>query len=360
MRVQRLVDGETTWTVVDERGVPVGVVDDFLAYLQAIERSPNTIRAYAHDLKTFWAFLRHEGLSHEDVTGEDLARFIRFLRRPHPDVSVISEDGAARKASTVNRVMAAVSGLYTFLADRGTSEAGERLLRQARLARRPTVALLDGIPKRESQQQVVGPRLKPQPTPLTVLTVEQARAVIDACSNLRDRLLFTILFTTGMRRGQALGLRHEDLDTRARTITIRPRPDNENGARAKTRETRVIPVTTEVTRLYLDYMHTEYGAIDSDYVFINLWGGDIGRAMTDKNLDAVVKRLRTRTAIEGWSCHTLRHTWATLHHRAGMPIEVISHLLTHGNVVTTAEIYTHMDAEDLRRTLERHGCLEAT
>ena len=82
--------------------------------------------------------------------------------------------------------------------------------------------------------------------------------------------------------------------------------------------------------------------------------------MTEKKLDALVKRLRAQTAIEGWTRHTMRHTWATLHQRAGMPIEIISHLLTHGNVTTTAEIYTHMDAEDLRRTLERHGCLKAT
>ena len=72
-----------------------------------------------------------------------------------------------------------------------------------------------------------------------------------------------------MRQGQALGLRHEDVDCRGRTITTQPRHDNENGARAKSRTTHIVPVTSEVTRLYLDYMHIEYGAIDSDYVFIN-------------------------------------------------------------------------------------------
>ena len=63
--VQRVVmpgRGTESWTVLADDGVPVGPVERFLAYLTDIERSPNTVKAYAHDLKDFWDFLGSRGL----------------------------------------------------------------------------------------------------------------------------------------------------------------------------------------------------------------------------------------------------------------------------------------------------------
>ena len=57
------------------------------------------------------------------------------------------------------------------------------------------------------------------------------------------------------------------------------RPDNANGARAKLREAAVIPVSTPLVRLYSEYMHAEYGDLDCDYVFVNLFGGRTGQPL---------------------------------------------------------------------------------
>ena len=56
-----------------------------------------------------------------------------------------------------------------------------------------------------------------------------------------------------------------------------PRADNANRARAKLRSAAVVPVSTPLVRLYSEYMHAEYGDIDSDYVFVNLFGGQSAR-----------------------------------------------------------------------------------
>jgi len=56
-----------------------------------------------------------------------------------------------------------------------------------------------------------------------VLTAEQVQAILDACVHLRDRLLFALLLDTGVRIGEALGLRHEDLDIAERQVTVTPR-----------------------------------------------------------------------------------------------------------------------------------------
>ena len=101
---------------------------------------------------------------------------------------------------------------------------------------------------------------------------EQIVAILAACEHLRDRFLLSLLAETGMRVGQALGLRHADFVSRSREVHIVPRADNANGARAKVRSAAVVPVSTPLVRLYSDYM-PEYGGIDSDYVFVNLFGG---------------------------------------------------------------------------------------
>ena len=88
-------------------------------------------------------------------------------------------------------------------------------------------------------------------------------AILAACEHLRDRFLFALLAETGMRIGQALGLRHGDFVSRSREIRIVARPDNANGARAKLRAAAVIPVSTPLVRLYSEYMHAEYGDLDS-------------------------------------------------------------------------------------------------
>jgi integrase/recombinase XerD len=73
--------------------------------------------------------------------------------------------------------------------------------------------------------------------------------VISAQQRLRDRFLFALLFGTGMRVGQALGLRHEDVVSHERRIELVPRKDNANGARGKGGRASV-PITGELVRLY--------------------------------------------------------------------------------------------------------------
>jgi integrase/recombinase XerD len=79
-----------------------------------------------------------------------------------------------------------------------------------------------------------------------------------------------------MRIGEALGLCHEDLAVADRHVTVTPRT-NDNRARAKADRSRTIPVSPELMRLYADYVNREYGALDSDYVFVNLWAEPLRR-----------------------------------------------------------------------------------
>ncbi len=188
------------------------------------------------------------------------------------------------------------------------------------------------------------------------MSVQQVAAILGAQMRLRDRFLFALLAGTGMRIGQALGLRHCDVVSQQRRIAIVAREDNANGARGKG-SYGWVPITSELVRLHSDYMHCEYGDLDSDYVFVNLWAGRVGHAMTYHGVHEIV--LRTRRAVGfHFTSHQLRHTYATVVRRGGVPVEIVSKLLCHRSVQTTSDIYLHASPEDLRDELDRAGVLE--
>lgn len=351
-RVQQLVmpaSGEVSWTLVGSDGLPVGAVESFLAFLAARNFSPNTVRTYAFALGAYFAFLAESGKGWEAVRLEDLASFVAWLRRPAPNVLVSDVSASRRSAKTVNKILAAVSSFYEYQVRNGCEVAGRLSVWRDIGARRykPFLHHVDRSgPRRVSMLAVREDRRQPK-----TLTAAEVRALLAACERLRDRFLVALLYETGMRIGQALGLRHEDMRTWAREIVIVPRDDNANGARAKTRASHVIHVSTELARLYSEYMHVEYGELESDYVFVNLWGGQRGRPLSYGGVDHVVRRLRAVTGVD-FSVHRLRHTHATELLRSGVPLEVASRRLTHASVATTSDVYAHLDAEDVRRALE--------
>jgi integrase/recombinase XerD len=191
-----------------------------------------------------------------------------------------------------------------------------------------------------------------------VLAAAEVQAVLDACVRLRDRFLFAVLYDTGMRVGEALGLRHDDIDAAACEVTVVAR-DNDNGARSKSRGQRMVPVSAGLVRLYADYLHGEYGDLDSDYVFVNLFAEPRGQALSYPAAYDLVKRLRKRTGVD-FDPHWYRHTYATRLLRDGVPLEVVSTLLGHAGVTTTQTVYGHLTVEDARRALAAAGWFVGT
>ena len=116
--------------------------------------------------------------------------------------------------------------------------------------------------------------------------------MIDCQQRLRDRFLFALLASTGMRVGQALGLRHEDVVSWERRIEIVPREGAGSRSRSKRGARGSVPVPGELIRLWSDYMHEEYGALESDFVFVNLWKGEIGRPLSYSSVNELVRRTR--------------------------------------------------------------------
>ena len=115
MRVQRLimpVTGVESWTLMGDDAGPVDAAERYLANLSAIERSPNTVRAYAQGLRWWFEFLELKQVPWDGVGVEDVSRFVAWLRAPADNVIVLDLSASRRSEATVNRHLAAVFGFY--------------------------------------------------------------------------------------------------------------------------------------------------------------------------------------------------------------------------------------------------------
>lgn len=359
MHVQRVAMPASrvpSWTVLDEDGGPVEPIERYLAYLTDIERSPNTIKAYAHDLKDYWVFLRHRGLDWRETRLEDIGEYVAWLQLPPAGrdghVAVLPSVQPHVAASTVNRKLSALAAFYAHQARHGV-DVGELLTTwQLPGPRGGWKPFLHHISKGNPQPRRAISMRAQKKLP-RVLTVTEIQSIMDSCDRQLDRFLLALLWDSGVRVGEALGLRHADIAPAEREVTIVPRV-NDNGARSKSREQRTIPVSAELVRLWGDYLHSEYGDLDSDYVFVNLFAEPRGRALSYPAVYDLVVRLRRRTGI-AFDPHWCRHSAATRMLRDGVPIEVVSKLLGHSSVTTTLSVYGHLTAEDARRELEKAG-----
>lgn len=346
-----------SWTVLGEEGVVVGPAERFLSFLTDSGRSPNTVRAYAYDLRDWFEFLGCRGVDWAAVAVEDVAAFVAWLRLPpaaRGSAVAVLPVGEYCSPSTVNRKLAAVGSMYQHASRSGVAvHASLSVLRPAG-RRAGARSFLHHVSK---SRPVAAPAVRVRAVrrmPRT-LTGEEVTALLAACNRGRDRLLLAVLAGTGMRVGEALGLRHEDWDAAECQVRVVAR-HNDNGARSKSLVLRTIPIPASLVRSYADYLHEEYGELDSDYVFVNLWGGRTGSPLTYAALYDLVRRLRAATGID-FDPHWLRHTYATGLLRSGVPIEVVSTLLGHSSVTTTSSTYTHLTVADTRAALTRAGVL---
>jgi site-specific recombinase XerD len=349
-----LVPGGTeSWTLLGDDGEVVGPAERYLAYLAAIERSPNTVRAYAISLKLWFEFLGHAAVSRDEAGVEDVARFVAWLRAPAGNVIVLADGTGARGPATVNRYLAGVFGFYDHHARAGLRVAAG-LVSWRRMSRGSYEPFLHHVTKGPGHRGPAG---------------EAARAAacathLGACADRGDP--GGVRAPAGPLPALAAG-RDRDAGwpgARAAALRLRlpqargahraPGADNANRARAKLRSAAVVPVPAPLVRLHPEYMHVEYGDTDSGYVFADLFGGQAGAAMTYTAVHKLIGRIAARTGIE-FTAHMLRHSHATAMIRQGVPIGVVARLLTHRSSTTTSQTYVHLDAAGIREALRRAG-----
>ena len=247
------VSAGDSWTVVGETLLPVPEIEEFLSYCSAVGKSPRTVETYAYALAILLRFLDERGIDWRELTLEQAARFVEWLQRPANEVIVLLPQAGGqvpgRQPATVNKITAAMTSFYDYHAANGVGVV-ERIVVWRHIARRRYKPFLHhvtkGRPVRRSRLRVRQPEMLPR-----TLTAAEVQQLLDACTRRRDRFLVALLYDTGLRIGQALGLRHEDFHSWALSLVVRPRDDNVNRARAKTHKEHVIAITAELSTLTL-------------------------------------------------------------------------------------------------------------
>ena len=275
MRVQRvLMPGSEaeSWTVLGDDQVPLEPVERFLGHLASIEKSPNTVKAYAHDLKDWFTYLAGHDLDWQAVSIEDVAGFVAWLRLPPAGrdgmVAVLPAVEDHCSAASVNRKLAALTPFCEFHARRGVSLAG--LLTTLQPAGRRGSAtsykpFLNHITKSGPQRRraIKLGASRPRPQVLTGRRRRRRSWMPATTCAIACSLLFCWIAGSGSARPWVCGTRTwgspsgPSPSRRGRTTT---------GARTKAGISRAIPASAELMTPDADYLTGEYGSLDSDYV----------------------------------------------------------------------------------------------
>ncbi|NJL09233.1 MAG: tyrosine-type recombinase/integrase [Calothrix sp. SM1_7_51] len=359
MKVQKgiLLDSQhPVWMVLDDNYLPVEPIQKYLHYLDNVGRSPNTIQTYAYNLKLFWEFLRSEKLDWRSCNMEDLSNFIHWLRNPNDGALSIHVQNSKRCEKTINHCLTTVCGFYDF-----HERIGENICVNAYHYQLQPGSKYKPFLHHISKGKEVKTRLLKIKEPKTFpgcLTPEQVKALVDASNTLRDKFLVRLLYDTGLRIGEALGLRHSDMMTgNSNEIHVIPRLDNINHVRAKSGVERTVHVSKELMQWYCAYLIDEYPSdIDCDFVFVVIKAhakGEIGTPLAYKTVDSLFRRLSKKIGIKV-NPHLLRHSHASELIKAGWDMTRVQKRLGHSDIQTTVNTYVHLKDEDLKLAYEKY------
>lgn len=294
----------------EEPDLPIEV-EDHLTWLSLERgRSRNTVAAYRRDLRSYVAWLREHGVALDDVDDEMITGYIDEL------------SSRGRAPSSAARALVAVRSLHRFL-----SEQGYRSTDPAAHVEVPRVP--KGLPKALSEEEIE-----------SLMTA----VVGDDPVARRDRVILEVLYGTGLRISELVGLSLSDVDLEARLIR----------AFGKGSRERVVPVgrmaATAMTawlspggRIELEPRQWARKG-DAEALLLNSRGGRLSR----QGAWGIVRRYGDRIGLgDRLSPHVLRHSCATHMLDHGADIRSVQELLGHASISTT-QIYTMVSSERLR------------
>ena len=286
--------------------------ESFLQYLKIEKRySLHTVRSYLNDLDQFYSFLTSMGLPENpvEVTSHDIRAWI---------VSMLDNNYSA---VSVHRKISCLRVFYRYLRK-------------------------EGIVKSDPLEKVVLPKRKKT---LPVFIEEEALVNLldnysfgDSFAGIRNRTIIELLYLTGIRRSELIGLKNLDVDLFEGSLKV-------TGKRNKQ---RIIPLVKPFIRRLEEYINVRDKNVTTEkdgWFFMT----DKGNKLYDKYVyNTVNSYLAMVTTIEKKSPHILRHTFATHMLNRGADLNSIKELLGHANLSAT-QIYTHNTFEKLKKVYKQ-------
>jgi integrase/recombinase XerD len=309
------------------------LLDEYLSFVASRAR-PNTVRAVAHDLKTFFTVVAKPPAR---VTAADVMGFIRVQYHGDGTSKVVRLDGSAGvSARTIRRRLSSVSGLYGYLHARGVRGVSSNPVPRGLPTRRERSRPRQGVPLVRTVRTL--PR---------ILSPGEVDALMGALRTDRDRAMVEAMVLGGLRRCEVLGLRLVDLRAGEHRVFV---------AEGKGGHQRLIPMSARFFVTVGRFLEGERPRTSaSDRVFVVLKGPNRGRPLSAEGLDEIMAGARRRAGLAHATCHELRHTCLTRLRQAGMSLEAVQAQAGHRSIEST-RIYLHLAdtwlADEYRRAAE--------
>jgi integrase/recombinase XerD len=275
--------------------------------------SSNTVSAYKRDLVKFDDFARKQKLSLEAISRDDLVDFLAGLYRQKLE------------SRTVARQLVTLRNLFRFAQTQDLISVDPSVNLESPKIRRT----LPGYLRLEEVE-----RLLEQPDERTPL-------------GLRDRAMLEVLYSTGLRVSELIGLRVSDLDAKVGCVRCIGKGDKE----------RIVPVGRKALGMVEKYLRQARAHLcckgksaSSPVLFVNRRGGALSRVGVWKILSAYGRRAGLRRPIKP---HMLRHSFATHLLEGGADLRSVQLMLGHADISTT-QIYTHVVEERLKQIYKAH------
>ncbi len=286
----------------------------FKAYLQ-LEKSlsDNSVEAYLHDVEKFTQYMQESGnlKSPENVTLKDLQQFIKWI------------GGMDIASASQARIISGIRGFYKY-------------------------CLVENIVNADPSTLLEAPKLKRAlPDVLSFEEIENIIAVIDLskADGGRNKAILETMYSCGLRVSEVINLKISCLYLDVGFIRVIGKGDKE----------RLVPIGTDAVKyikIYKDNIrvHQKIQNGFEDILFLNKHGKKLSRVM----IFYIIKGLAKKAGIiKTISPHTFRHSFATHLVEGGADLRAVQEMLGHESITTT-EIYTHLNRDYLRATLQQH------
>jgi integrase/recombinase XerD len=291
--------------MTDKNKVLDDYIEDFIDYVRFEKLlSKNTIESYSRDITKFKDYLKQYGIKDfEDLSHEQILKFLEELFDTQNDASV-------------SRILSTLRNFYKFL------------LRTDKIKKNPFSKIKNPkLPKKD----------------ISILNQEEVKKFLDIIPSstafqLRDRAMFELLYSCGLRVSEIINLRLSDIDIEEELIRFVGKGNKE----------RIVPLSNTSKGYLQKYINAARYKIErekkNDFVFLNKNGNRITR----QGLWKTLKKYSDRSGIKkNIYPHIFRHSFATHMLEEGADLRIVQELLGHSSISTT-EIYTNLDKQHLK------------
>lgn len=245
----------------------------------------------------------------EDLTLVNYKSYCSYLLHTY------EHNGKKLESSSVNSYVRAVKAFYNFCIEEDYIPDFSRKLRTTKVIKKEKKILTD--------------------EEIKILLGSFGSGVLEE----RNRCWTVLMFDSGLRRGEVLGLKISDFDLENRCLLVF----------GKGRKYRFVPLGDLSYKMLCDFISAyRAGTAANDYIFVNRFG----EKCSDNSIKQVFQKLKNRTGIERLHPHLLRHTFATNYLLDGGDIETLRIILGHSDLQIT-QVYLHM-ASNIKMITQRH------